>query len=100
MKKILIYLCCFVILTLISCTAKEVPVIDAPITDEAALIRIIMRINQEGVYTLVKQDGVVMVQGKKTARNMLYILVEENLLPEGVSPWQLFEMKRWKATDF
>ena len=50
MKKLLIVLCCFTILSFLSCTKTEVPVINAPVTDEATLGRIVMRINQEGVY--------------------------------------------------
>jgi flagellar M-ring protein FliF len=77
-----------------------VPVIAAPVTDEAARGRIVTRINQEGVTAIVSSSGVVSVGGKETARKMRTILIMEDLIPQGTDPWDVFDWKRWTITDF
>ncbi len=84
----------------VSASPSMVPVIDAPIRDEDVLDRIITRINAEGVRTSVSSAGVVMVQDEKTARQMRAILIREDLIPSGTSPWEIFDRERWTITDF
>ncbi|MDR1900753.1 MAG: flagellar M-ring protein FliF [Treponema sp.] len=84
----------------VSSSPAMVSVIDAPIRDEAALDRIVMRINQEGVRTQVTPTGVVQVQDQKTAQRMRSILIREDLIPSGIDPWQIFDRERWTITDF
>ncbi|MDR0637699.1 MAG: flagellar M-ring protein FliF [Spirochaetaceae bacterium] len=76
------------------------PVIDAPITDEAARSQIVTRINQEGVKTIVSSSGVVSVEDEETARRMRSILIREDLIPQGTDPWAIFDRDRWTITDF
>ena len=76
------------------------PVIDAPIRDEAARDRIIMRINEEGVKASASADGLVLVADENTARRMRAILIQEDLVPKGIDPWNIFDRERWSITDF
>jgi flagellar M-ring protein FliF len=88
------------ILVGVSSSPSMAPVIDAPIRDEAALDRIITRINQEGVKTSVSPAGTVMVSDENTARRMRAILIREDLIPSGTDPWAIFDRDRWTITDF
>ena len=49
------------VLLTVSSTPNMVPVIDAPIRDEYARDRIVMRLNEEGVRATVSPTGVVQV---------------------------------------
>jgi len=84
----------------VSSTPTLVPVIDAPIRDEDALDRIVLRLNQEGVRVTVSANGMVQVADEPTARRMRAILIREDLIPRGVDPWQIFDRDRWTITDF
>jgi flagellar M-ring protein FliF len=84
----------------VSSAPTLVPVIDAPIRDEAALDRIITRINQEGVSATVNAAGVVQVEDRATAMRMRSILIREDLVPSGLDPWSIFDRERWTITDF
>jgi flagellar M-ring protein FliF len=84
----------------VSSTPSLAPVIDAPIRDEAALDRIVMRINQEGVKATVTPTGVVQVADETTARRMRAILIREDLIPTNTDPWAIFDRERWTITDF
>ncbi|MDR2900250.1 MAG: flagellar M-ring protein FliF [Treponema sp.] len=88
------------VLFVVSSAPSMVPVIDAPIRDEATLDRIITRINAEGVRTSLSSTGVVMVQDDKTAKQMRAILIREDLVPANTSPWEIFDRERWTITDF
>jgi len=84
----------------VSSTPIMVSVIDAPITDEAARERIVMRLAKEGVKISVSANGIVQVPDETTARKMRTILISEDLIPSGVDPWQIFDRERWTITDF
>jgi flagellar M-ring protein FliF len=84
----------------VSAAPTMVPVIDAPIRDETARDRIVMRINEEGIRTTVTAAGVVQVQDEKTAQRMRAILIREDLIPSGTDPWAIFDRERWTITDF
>ena len=87
-------------LVTVSTSPSLVPVIDAPIRDDNARDRIIMRLNQEGVSPIVTPAGVIMVSDEMTARRMRGILIREDLIPQGTDPWQIFDRERWTITDF
>jgi len=84
----------------VSSAPNLVPVIDAPIRDEAALDRIRLRINQEGIKTYISPAGLVQVTDETTARRMRGILIREDLIPTGIDPWAIFDRERWTTTDF
>jgi flagellar M-ring protein FliF len=77
-----------------------VSVIDAPIQDEAARDRIVLRINQEGIRTQVSAAGIIQVPDETSARRMRAILIREDLIPTGTDPWAIFDRERWTITDF
>ncbi|MDR1655888.1 MAG: flagellar M-ring protein FliF [Treponema sp.] len=84
----------------ISSAPALVPLIDAPIRDEVAQDRIVMRINQEGVKASVSPAGIVQVSDEATAKRMRGILIREDLIPSGTDPWAIFDRERWTITDF
>jgi flagellar M-ring protein FliF len=84
----------------VSSSPTMVPVLDAPIRDEAALDRILTRINQEGISAVVSAAGVVQVEDTKTAQRMRAILIQEDMVPSGLDPWDIFDRERWTITDF
>jgi flagellar M-ring protein FliF len=90
------------IVSLVGFSSKPtiVPVIDAPITDEAARNQIVTRINLEGAKTTVSGSGVISVENEEIARKMRSILIREDLVPQGTDPWALFDQNRWTTTDF
>jgi flagellar M-ring protein FliF len=83
----------------ISATPVMVSVIDAPIRDEDALDRIVLRLNQENVKVSVTPNGFVQVPDEATARRMRALLIREDLIPSGIDPWQVFDRERWSITD-
>ena len=83
----------------VSATPVMVPVISAPIRDEAALDRIIHRLDQENVKSTVSSDGIVQVADERTARRMRVILNNEDLIPSGINAWEVFDRERWSLTD-
>jgi len=97
---ILVVLVGVVALFRVSSSPLLISVIDAPIRDENALDRIVLRMNQEGVRVTVSPTGMVQVPDETTARRMRAILVREDLIPSGVDPWQIFDKDRWTITDF
>ncbi|MDR1636968.1 MAG: flagellar M-ring protein FliF [Treponema sp.] len=84
----------------VSSTPTMVPVIDAPIRDEAARDRIVARINEEGVRTQVTPEGLIQVPDGTTARRLRSLLIREDLIPSGTDPWAIFDRDRWTITDF
>ena len=84
----------------VSSTPTMVSVIDAPIRDEVARDRIILRLNQEGVNASVNAAGVIQVADQATAQRMRGILIREDLIPLGTDPWAIFDRDRWTITDF
>jgi len=84
----------------VSSSPNLVSVIDAPIRDELARDRIVMRINQEGIRPTVTPAGIIQVQDEITARRIRGILIREDLIPQGTDPWAIFDRERWTITDF
>ena len=83
----------------VSSTPVMVSVIDAPIRDDAALDRIVVRLNRENIRVTVTPTGMVQVPDEDTAKRMRAILISEDLIPSGVDPWQIFDRERWTITD-
>jgi flagellar M-ring protein FliF len=89
-----------VVIFSVSSAPTMVPLIDAPIADEAARDKIVVRLNEENVKTSVSAAGVISVPDEKTARKMRAILIREDLIPKNVDPWAIFDIERWTITDF
>jgi flagellar M-ring protein FliF len=81
----------FAALLTIPLTPAPVSVIDSPIRNEAALGRIVLRINQEDVKVNVTVDGIVRVVDEATARRMRVMLIREGLIPSELDPWAIFD---------
>jgi len=90
----------FAALISVSSSTGLVSVIDAPIRDEDARDRIVYRINEEGVSATVSPTGVIQVGDAATARRIRGILIREDLIPQGIDPWAIFDRERWTQTDF
>jgi len=103
LQRILLVAIAIVLLTgigvLVALSSKPglVPVISAPIWDEADRDRIVTRINQEGVKAVVSPVGIIQVEDEATARQIRGILVREDLVP---NPWAIFDRERWSITEF
>jgi len=82
----------------VSSTPVMANVFSRPIANEDMLERIVRRIDQENVSVTVT-DGIVQVKDPETARKMRVILVRENLVPQGIDPWQIFDKSSWTITD-
>jgi flagellar M-ring protein FliF len=89
-----------VVVLSVSSAPTMVPLIDAPIVDEAVRDKIIVRLNEENVRTSVSATGIISVPDDKTARRMRAILIREDLIPQNVDPWAIFDVERWTITDF
>ncbi|HPS43651.1 MAG TPA: flagellar basal-body MS-ring/collar protein FliF, partial [Treponemataceae bacterium] len=89
-----------VVIFSVSSAPTMVPLIDAPIADEAARDKIVVRLNEENVKTSVSSTGIISVPDEKTARKMRAILIREDLIPKNVDPWAIFDIERWTITDF
>lgn len=90
----------FIVLFSVSSAPSMVPLIDSPITDESMRDKIVLRLNEENVRTSVSSTGVISVQDEATARRMRAILIREDLVPQNVDPWAIFDVERWTITDF
>jgi flagellar M-ring protein FliF len=84
---------------LFSYTPALISVIDVPIRDEEALDSIVLRLNEENVKVNVTPDGVIYVADEATAQRMRTILLSENLIPDGIEPWAVFNTERWSITE-
>ena len=91
---------CIIIVFSVSSAPTMVPLIDAPITDQTARDKIIVRVNEENVKTSVSSTGVISVPDEATARRMRAILIREDLIPKNIDPWSIFDVERWTTTDF
>jgi len=82
----------------VSSTPVLAKVYDRAINSDEMLDSIVRRINQENVEVTVT-NGIVQVKDAETARRMRVILLRENLLPQGINPWQIFDKESWTITD-
>lgn len=89
-----------IVLFSVSASPSMVPLIDTPITDETSRDKIILRLNEENVHTSVSTTGIISVQDEATARRMRAILLREDLIPQNIDPWAIFDVERWTLTDF
>lgn len=89
-----------VLLANFSSEPNMVLLITSPIADSQKLEDISMRLDQEGVEHKITEEGRIYVSDRKTAQKMVAILMREDLIPTGTSPWDIFKMDRWSLTDF
>lgn len=70
------------------------------IRDQASLDQIALRLDQEGIDYSIGSDSKIYVNDQSTARRARTIIVQENLMPNGIDPWSVFDVQRWTTTQF
>jgi len=85
------------VLLFLGCTNTNVYIFEHPISDQDAIERIITRLDQDGIKTIVSNEGIIKVKDKSTASRARAILINEDLVPSGLGldPWSIFDRKRW-----
>ena len=83
-----------------SASPSMVPLLYRTIPDEQEMTRITQRLDQESIPYQITSDQRILVSDEKTAQRMRAILAQENLIPRGTDPWQIFDIERWTITDF
>ncbi len=89
-----------VLLVTFSARPSMVPLLSRPVTDDAVLDRIALRLDEERIEYRITGDNLVMVEDQRTAQRARSILVREDLVPTEADPWDLFDVERWTQTDF
>ncbi len=89
-----------VLLVTFSARPSMVPLLSRPVTDDAVLDRIALRLDEERIEYRITGDNLIMVEDQRTAQRARTILVRENLVPSEADPWDLFDVERWTQTDF
>ncbi len=89
-----------VLLVTFSARPSMVPLLSRPVTDDAVLDRIALRLDEERIEYRITGDNLIMVEDQRTAQRARTILVRENLVPTEADPWDLFDVERWTQTDF
>lgn len=89
-----------VALVTFSAQPSMVPLLTSPVTDQEKLSEISLRLDEEKVEHTVSADGRIFVKDRITAQRMVAILMREDLIPDEVSPWDVFKLDRWTITDF
>ncbi len=89
-----------ILLIALTSTPGMVPLLRTPITDQNNLDQITARLEQDNVNYTVTPDKRILVPNVETARRERAILVRENLIPKGTSPWDIFNTVQWTETDF
>jgi flagellar M-ring protein FliF len=88
-----------ILLFSLSAAPSRPPLFRTAITDETKLHQITTRLDEEGAdYTV--ENNIIYMKDEKTAMRMRDLLIREDLVPDGVDPWAVFDMERWTLTDF
>ena len=74
-------------------------VFNVAIRDESALDQIALRLDEENIpYTV--SNGKIYVVDRQTARRVRALLVQEDLVPQDMDPWSVFDVQRWTTSQF
>jgi flagellar M-ring protein FliF len=90
------------VVLLVSVTASPgmVPLLGMPITDQNNMDQITARLERDNVNYTISPDKRILVPNEEIARRERAILVRDNLIPKGTSPWDIFNTPQWTITDF
>ena len=90
-----------ILLAAFSSRPSMVPLLGTSIGDEQTLARITTKLDEEipGKYE-VRPDNTIMISDEATAKRVRAILIREDLIPDKIDPWQIFDTDRWTLTDF
>lgn len=96
---VVVVLAAIIIGILVSASPSQVAVIGTPITDEGDQAKIANRFDEEGIdYTI--RDGRFYVADQLTRRRAQNIIFQEDLIPAGTNPWDVFNVDQFSVTDF
>lgn len=73
---------------------------NAPVNNEVDRNRILMRLSQDNIQAYVSSDNYISVDSEAIAVQYRSILISENLAPNGLDPYALFNEKKWSRNDF
>ena len=74
-------------------------VFNVAIRDEGALDRMALRLDQQNIpYTI--SNGKIYVANSQSARRVRALLVQEDLVPQDMDPWSVFDVQRWTTSEF
>ncbi|MBN1799271.1 MAG: flagellar M-ring protein FliF [Spirochaetales bacterium] len=88
-----------ILLFTLSSAPSRPPLFRSPITDENQLVRITNRLDEEGVDYKV-ENNIIYLRDEKTAMRMRSVLIREDLVPDYVDPWDVFDTDSWTITDY
>ncbi len=89
-----------VMVTTISSKPTNVALFSVPVTDDTLRDSIVFRLAEENISVDISDNGMIYVDNDSVARRMRSILVTEDLVPNNVDPWELFDVERWTTNDF
>ena len=89
-----------ILLVSFSSAPSMVPVLTVPVTDANLRSQISSTMDQLNIPHTVTPQGMIYVSTKEQAMRTRAILVRDNLIPKGTSPWNVFQMNQWTTTDF
>lgn len=89
-----------ILLVVFSSAPTMVPVLTVPVTNASLRSQISATMDTLNVPHTVTPQGMIYVKTEETARRVRAILVRDDLIPKGTSPWQVFQMNQWTTTDF
>ncbi|WP_028974871.1 flagellar basal-body MS-ring/collar protein FliF [Spirochaeta cellobiosiphila] len=81
-------------------TPSMTPLLGIPITDQQKRDSIGIKLDEEGIPYTITDDNRIFVEDPESARRAKSILIREDLMPDNVDPWDLFDQDRWTLTDF
>ncbi len=91
-----------VIIISLSITTKSgrVLLFSSPITDETVYSNILFKLDEVSIKATGTTAGMIYVQNEPIARRARAILFRENLVPDTLDPWSIFDTERWTQTEF
>ncbi len=89
-----------ILLISFSAAPSMVPVLTVPVTDANLSQQISTTLDESNIPHTVTPQGMIYVGDKQTAMRARDILVRDDLVPKGTSPWNVFQMNQWTTTDF
>jgi flagellar M-ring protein FliF len=96
----LVLLIGIIVLIGVSGAPTSVPILVQPVKDDDSLQRIEAALEREGIRYSVSADNRVSAPDDRTAKRARAILVREDLVPKGTSPWDFLNKQNWTQTDF
>jgi flagellar M-ring protein FliF len=88
-----------VLLAAQSSKSDGVKLLGTPVKDSESLYQIQAKLDELNIDYSTSGEGILLVSDQATARRARAILFRENLVPDGISPWDIFDTNQWQVTD-